>query len=111
MPRYDPGTLIGAMKGGLKPFKAQFVQHDGEFEYDAESVVWARTLAAAENKARRFMSTWWGENDMKPCRDASGKVDPDSYEEKAPGYRIVELGAVRELETIGDLISCIGEIE
>ena len=108
MPRYNPGQPIGVKKGGLKPFKAQFVQHDGEFEYDSESIVWARTSKAADNKCRQFMSQWWG--DMKPCRDLNGNIDPYKFEEKN-GYRIVELGAVRELSTMGDLISCIGEIE
>ena len=108
MPRYNPEQPIGTKKGGLKPFKAQFVQHDGEFEYDTESVVWARTLEAAENKARRFMSTWWF--DMRPCRDSSGEKDLNSYEE-VHGWRIVELGAVRELVTVDNLVACIGEIK
>ncbi len=108
MSKYDAEALIGRSKGGKRPFKVNFVQHDGEYEYDAESVIWAMTLEAAENKARRFMSTWWDE--MRPCRDASGKKDLDSYEE-VHGWRIVELGAVTELVTVGDLISCIGEIQ
>lgn len=110
MLKYNPEQPIGTKKGGLKPFKARFVQHDGEFEYDAESVVWARTLEAAENKCRWFLRRWWGENEMKPCRDASGKIDLDSFEEIYSG-RVVELGAVRELVTLGDLVQCIGVIE
>ncbi|MFA5378600.1 MAG: hypothetical protein WC455_22795 [Dehalococcoidia bacterium] len=110
MPRYNPEQPIGAKKGGLKPFKAHFTEHDGEHEYHSDGLVWARTGEAADNKCRRLMSQWWGENDMKPCRDASGKVDPDSFEDYQSG-RIVELGAVRELVTLGDLVQCIGVIE
>ena len=108
MPKFDPNTPIGGKKGGLKPFKVEFVQHDGEYEYDTESIVWARTSDAADNKARRFRSKWWDE--MRPCRDLSGKVDPDAFEE-VHGWRVVQLGAVRELKTVGDLVECIGEID
>ena len=109
MPRYNPEQPIGTKKGGLKPFKAQFVQHDGEFEYDAESVVWARTLEAADNKCRRLMRRWWC-NGARPYRHLDGSIDPNRFEE-IDGYRILDLGAVRELVTLGDLVQCIGEIE
>jgi len=105
---YNPDAQIGNRPGGLKPFRAQFVQHDGEFEYDSELVVWARTLEAAENKCRRFMRQWWG-NGARPYRDLDGNIDANRFEEK-DGYRIVELGAVTEMKTINDLISHIGEI-
>ena len=105
---YNPDAQIGNRPGGLKPFRAQFIQHDGEFEYDSELVVWARTLEAAENKCRRFMRQWWG-NGARPYRDLDGNIDANRFEEK-DGYRIVELGAVTEMKTINDLISHIGEI-
>ena len=110
MPKYNPEQPIGAKAGGLKPYRAWIVQHDGEFEYDSEAVIWARTLEAAENKCRRFLRQWWGKNDMKPCLDSFGNVDPDSFEDIQSGRR-VELGTLRELVTLGDLVGCIGEIE
>ena len=110
MPRYNPEQPIGTKKGGLKPFKAHFTEHDGEHEYHTDGLVWARTWEAALKKARRLLRQWWGENDMKPCRDLSGKIDPDSFEEIYSG-RVVVLGTVRELVTLGDLVQCIGVIE
>ena len=109
MPRYNPDAQIGNRPGGLKPFRAQFVQHDGECEYDSEFFVWARTLEAAENKCRRFMRKWWGDGSTRPFRDLDGNIDANRLEEK-DGHRIVELGAVAEIKSINDIISHIGEV-
>ncbi|MDD5547060.1 MAG: hypothetical protein PHO67_07920 [Candidatus Omnitrophica bacterium] len=105
--RYNPDAPIGTKKGGLKPFYVEFIQHDGEYEYDSSGIFWARTSESADNKARKLMKKWWGEGRMHPRRHLDKSVDKDAFEEDSPGYRIVELGRTQELKTVGDIINLI----
>lgn len=89
---------------GQKLFFATFLQRDGEFEYDQDSLLFAKNLAAATDKCREQMRHWW-DSGMKPVEG-----EEDTYEEGVGGYRIVKLKKLVEVKSIEDIITRVGFI-
>lgn len=61
-------------KHGLKPFQVQADETQGEHSRLIEFVVWARTLPAAEKKARKELDGEWVCAPDKPEEDAEHGV-------------------------------------
>lgn len=104
------------LKYGLKPFRVKADEREGEHARLIEFVVWARTQASAEKKARMQLELEWGERD-KPEPDEpnlisfmGGQIQIDGIEVTPTTVEQIVLHAsrpaprymIREMEITGD---------